>query len=58
MCSCYLSYKHSIGGHADAKAPNMPVLPKISVSVPEIKFSPEYFDNLLKNINWTKIIIR
>lgn len=33
-------------------------IPKISVSVPEIKFAPGYFDNLLKNIDWSKINIR
>ena len=33
-------------------------IPKISVSVTEIKFAPGYFDNLLKNIDWSKISIR
>lgn len=39
------------------KPPKLPDLSgvKISVSVPKIKFAPGYFDNILKNIDWSKI---
>lgn len=33
-------------------------IPKITVSVPKIIFPDGYFDDLLKNIDWSKINIK
>lgn len=34
----------------DYTPPKLPDIPKIEVEVPKIKFSDDYFNNLLKNI--------